>query len=238
MKYSKSDFDRILTELTRRLCEDAGDPLPCKLYDFTKPNNGDQATTKDGAMHLHVADACNLASSIQGLYRLLSLAKDDTDCEQLSRVVVRELSALREAVQSALEEQIFYERNEPKLRRVSGFSAKPAEKSIRLWADVLKHPAATILAHQCFDHDDGPEKVIDTAELRNLEKNAIQICKDDSSVNHNMSKAWAKVWMNYSGKTVQFDLPNVDEIIDFLVVIADRVENLIDRRQKIQTSDC
>jgi len=143
------------------------------------------------------------------------------------------LSELKRRLQCALEEQISYEKRELGLKNVSGFSAKPAEKTIRLWADVLKHPAATILAHQCFDHDDGPERVVDTAELRVLEKEAKSICKTDSSVDHNMSKAWATVWMSYSGKTVQFDLPTVDEIISFLAVITNRVENLIARRQEI-----
>ena len=236
MKYSKNDFDMIITELERRLCEDVDDPLPCRLFEFAMPDNRDQAKMKDGTIVEHVADACNLASSIQGIYSLLKLANDDGDSDRLSRILVRELGSLREAVQNAVEEQISYEKQVLKRANTPGFSAKAAEKNIRLWADVLKHPAATILAHQCFSETEEAERIIDTATMRLLEENMRKICKDDPDVDGNTSKAWGKVWRGYLGTTVQFNLPTVDEIKTFLEVIADRLQNLIDRRQRISTT--
>ncbi|WP_323764610.1 hypothetical protein [Marinovum sp.] len=236
MKYSKNDFDMIVAELERRLCEDVEDPLPCRLFEFAMPDNRDQAKMKGGTVVDHVADACNLASSIQGIYSLLTLVNDDEDCDRLSRVLVRELGALREAVQNAVEEQHAYEKQVLKRAGTSGFSGTPEEKNIRLWADVLKHPAATILAHQCFSETNEAERIIDTATMRCLEKKMRKICEDDLDVDGNTSKAWGKVWKDYSGATVQFNLPTVDEIKAFLEVIADRLQDLIDRRQEISTT--
>lgn len=233
MIYSKSDFDMIVAELERRLCEDIDNPLPCRLFDFAMPDGRDRAKMKDGTFVEHVADACNLASSIQGIYSLLKLVNDDDDCDRLSRVLVRELGSLREAVQNAVEEQIDYEKQVLKRTNVSGFSAKPEEKNIRLWADVLKHPAATIIAHQCFSETEEAQCTIDAAKMRLLEKEMKKIYRDDPDVDGNTSKAWVRVWKDYSGKTVQFDLPSVDEIGKFFEVIADRLQNLIDRRQEI-----
>lgn len=235
MKYTKKDFELIITEMEKRLCQDIDDPLPCRLYDFKMLKNRDKAKMKDGSFVDHVPDACNLASSIQGIYSLLTLVKNDDESERLSRVLIRELGALREAVQNAMEEQFSFEKNVLELQGPKGFSAEPPEKNIRLWADVLKHPAATILAHQCFSGTEGAEETIDTTKLRQLEKNAQELCRSDPCVERNMSKAWNKVWIDFAGKTVQFQLPTVEEITEFIAVSANRLEGLIDRRQTIET---
>lgn len=235
MNYSKSDFDLILAELERELCEDPNHPLPCGLFDTPMPDGRDLAKLKDGRCVEHVADACNLASSIQGIHSLLKLAKEEDDCERLSRVLVRELGSLREAVQDAEQAQIEYEEQDLELMGVSGFSAKPEEKNIRLWADILKHPAATIIAHQCFSDTDEAVCIIDTAEMRALEKKMQRLLKSDPDVDGNSSKAWRKVWKNYSGKTVQFNLPSVDEVEKFFRATAERIQKHIDRRRKLQT---
>ncbi len=233
MTYTKEDFGKIVAELELHLCADVEDPLPCRLFEATMPTDRDNAKLRDGTLVDHVADACNLASSIQGVYTLLKLANNDQECEHLSRVLVRELGALREAVQTAEEEQIHFEKHVLDCAETPGFSAEPAEKNIRLWADILKHPAATIVSHQCFSNDMESEVVIDTATMRKLEKEMLGILRSDGEAAGNASKAWSKVWEKYSGKTVQFQLPTIMEVEVFLRVTADRIENLIARRVRI-----
>lgn len=231
MTYSKYDFEKIAAELKRHLYENIDDPLPCRLFEFEMLDGRDKAKLKNGKYVDHVADACNLASSIEGIYGLLTLVRNDDDCERLSRVLVRELGALREAVQNAVEEQISYEKNVLNVSSVPGFSAKPAEKNIRLWADILKHPAATIVAHQCFTNENEAEFIIDTAKMRVLESKMREIYRADVDVDCNTSKAWRKVWEKYTASTVQFTLPSVKEIELFLKITAERIQNLIDRRE-------
>lgn len=231
MIYSKKDFDEISSKLKQNLCSDEDKPLPCRLLEFEMPD--DYPFIKKADEDDHVADACNLAASIQGINCLLNLTKDDHDCDRLSRILVRELSCLREAVQNAEEQQIEYEKTVLNRTGISGFNAKPAEKNIRLWADALKHPAATIVAHQCFEDKEEADLIVDTSKLRELEKQMGEICRSDPSENMNASKAWRKVWDEYSGKTVQFSLPTVDEIKAFLDATTGRLENLINRRKKI-----
>ncbi|MCC5781277.1 hypothetical protein H7H48_19610 [Nitratireductor sp. B36] len=229
MTYSPTDFQELNSELTRTLQLTEDDAKPCQLYDCEMPEDHQTIKLQTGERVCHVADACNLASSLQGISCLLRIPISENDCTNLSRVLVRELGCLWEMIDAAVQEQRRLENSSGFRGRKSHRDNKPAGKLIKLWADVLKHPKSAVVAHQCFDRTEATF-IIDSDELRKLEAE-MKIIRPEHE--NSSDKAWGIIWRRYAGEIVFFTLPEVDEIKKFIVELNEHYDYLIQHRRRL-----
>ncbi|WP_029618004.1 hypothetical protein [Pseudorhizobium marinum] len=130
MAYNRADFPRLKASLSETLTDDIGDPLSCLLHET--PHSNDLLNLSFGdAEHefYHVAEACNIASVIASIKRILSLPRSNLACEEMAEVLLLRLDVLREYICTAI-----------KRSQSVQYAETEADRVIRRWAGFLKHP--------------------------------------------------------------------------------------------------
>jgi hypothetical protein len=140
MSFSLQDFHELKAVFQETLYSRNGEPVSCQLYGCTNAT-GALHLTFEGVeeQHLHIAEACNIASVINSIMRLLSLPRSNVACEELSEILILRLDILREYIHATAKgSKLFqYQPSEP-------------DKVIQRWAGFLKHPSQYVFAHHCF----------------------------------------------------------------------------------------
>lgn len=167
MAYDKADFQRLKVTLSEILTDDTGEPLSCLLHETPHSHGLLNLKFGDGEDEfLHVAEACNIASIITSIKRILSLPRSNVACEEMAEVLLLRLDVLREFICTAIKrsESVQYAETE-------------ADRVIRRWAGFLKHPSDYVFAHSCFSDleipFDPPAIEIDCSFLANWDRLSI-----------------------------------------------------------------
>lgn len=212
MAYDKADFQRLKASLSETLTDNAGEPLSCLLHETPGSHgllnlsfgNGDNEV-------LHVAEACNIASVITSIKRILSLPRSNLACEQMAEVLLLRLDVLREYICAAI-----------KRSEAVQYAETEADRVIRRWAGFLKHPNDYVFAHSCFsDLDvsfDPPAIEIDCAFLTNWD--TLKISERDQRKSE------------LAHRLVIVRLPGIDKIAAFFKSSADHLKDLIAANSK------
>lgn len=233
MSYTHADFQSLIVALERSLLPPAGEAKPCLLYNCGMLKSYEAVRLATGEEIDHVADACNLDGSFQSIERLLSLPQTDDDCGLLSRILVRELGCLWESVDHAIKAQRALEENVGVAGKLAHRDNKGAGRCIKLWADALKHPNATIVAHQCVETFEEADTLIDSQKLEELFAEMKALNKTYPADQKSTGRAWNEVWQQYSGSVIVLALPSVTEIIAFLDELDSHLDYLIGRRKRL-----
>lgn len=140
MGFSLQDFRDLKAHFQETLYTRNGEAVSCQLYGCTNAT-GSLSLVYDGFEdeHLHVAEACNIASVIGSIIRLLSLPRSNVACEELSEILLLRLDILREYIHAAI-----------KGTEACQYKPNDSDKVIQRWAGFLKHPCQYVFAHQCF----------------------------------------------------------------------------------------
>lgn len=139
MAYNKADFLR-LREVFRDSLVANGEPISCRLHEADNSHGLLTLVMPDGEhLPLHVAEACNIASVIKSIERILCLPRSNVACEEMTEVLLLRLDVLREYMVAAI-------------RRQEGaiYMETEADRVIRRWAGFLKHPSDFVFAHSCL----------------------------------------------------------------------------------------
>lgn len=211
MTYDRADFQRLKTKLRETLrSPTSGEPLSCQLHDAPFSHGMLGFEFEDGEVGLsHVAEACNIASVIMSIERILGVPRSNIACKELSEVLLLRLDVLREYVCTAA-------KRSPKGR----YSESEADQVIRRWAGFLKHPSDYVFAHSCFSSwelpPESPLIEIDCAFLATW---------DSLRLNQNQRDQKKR---DLAHQLVSVKLPDVTKIEAFFESSANHLISLID----------
>lgn len=153
MSYNLSDFQELRNQLKNALRDQSGEPISCRLYGASAAQGSLSITSESGDLvDFHIAEACNIASIINSLERILSLPRSSVACNELSEILLLTLDVLRENIRAASVSDHYQETD--------------ADKKVRSWAGFIKHPKDYVFAHRCladiYPSTDPPTVVIDS----------------------------------------------------------------------------
>lgn len=138
--YSLRTFRTIRKHLCETLLDHEGEPISCRLYEARDAHGVIALETESGGLEtFHVAEACNIASVIASIDRILSLPRSNIACAELAEVLILRLDVLREYIRATTNGW-----------PGTGYAETPADQTIRRWAGFLKHPSEFVFAHRCF----------------------------------------------------------------------------------------
>lgn len=208
MAYNKADFQRLKATLSETLTDDTGELLSCLLHETPHSHGLLNLTFGDGEYEfLHVAEACNIASVITSIKRILSLPRSNVACEEMAEVLLLRLDVLREYISAAIKRS----------QQSTQYAETEADRVIRRWAGFLKHPNDYVFAHSCFfDLEvsfDPPAIEIDCAFLANWDN------LDKRKRDQRKSEL--------AHRLVIVRLPGIEEIEAFFTSSADHLKGLI-----------
>lgn len=119
------------------------EPLSCVLYEAPSLHGALIVQFEDGAEdEYHVAEACNIATVINSVSRILSLPRSEIACEEMTEVLLLRLDVLREYIRATFE-----------ISHAGHYSETDSDKMIRRWAGFLKHPSDYVFAHRCLSSE-------------------------------------------------------------------------------------
>ncbi len=140
MTYSKNDFSKLHAALRKALFDSNNEPIFCQLHSYPNAKGAIVVQDEEGeALDLHVAEACNIASVVCSIERILSLPRSNIACQDLSEVLLLRLGVLREYIRASFDAEFN-----------ASYQETPADKIIRQWAGFLKHPGDYVFAHRCL----------------------------------------------------------------------------------------
>lgn len=138
--YNRADFRRLLAKLDASLIAPESGPLSCLLHEAPYSHGLVNVSFTQSDYHFpHAAEACNIASVIGSIRRILSLPRSNVACEEMAQVLLLRLDVLREYISAAIKRS----------QRVR-YLETSAELCIRRWAGFLKHPSDYVFACTCF----------------------------------------------------------------------------------------
>lgn len=202
--YGLKEFSELRKRLNGSLMDQSGAPLSCCLYEC-KSARGSLSVINEAGDELacHVAEACNIASLINSLERILSLPRSNIACSEISEIFLLTLDVLREYIRAATVACPYHETQ--------------ADKTIRAWAGFIKHPKDYVFAHIClseFHEDSDPHSATITSQfLRNW----------DGLNNRQKDEKKAAL----ADCIVVVELPSIDEISEFFDSCAKHLQALI-----------
>ena len=207
-KYTLEDFRNMRDALDRLLFDDAKQPNICGLYNLE--NLGEREGTLELGEFIHSSIACNLASIVQSIDRILQLPRSQIACEQLTEVLILRCDVLRETIRAASKDT---------------FKSETAnETNVRLWSGFLKHPDRFVFAHKCFGNleIDFYKFVIDDGVLKDWADKG-----KNSRPKKKRFKLAAEEKARFANKLVRVSYPSPASLIDFFKDTRDRIKHVI-----------
>jgi len=201
--YSLNDFKALKTCFRAKLTSPvSNEPLICNLHECPNAPGAIEIRYDDGSTDYHVAEACNVASIVSSVDRLLSLPRSSLACEDLSEVLLLRLDVLREYIRDLIPYETTKEAS--------------SETIVRAWAGFLKHPRGFVLAHRC---------IVDWAEFDETIQLDNSAVIDFSNLRRNTEKDSAKD--RFRNVPVRVYLPAIAELEDFFDVSSQRMQQAI-----------
>ena len=138
--YNRSDFRRLLASLDTALIKPDSGPLSCLLHEAPHSHGLVNVNfTQIDYRFPHAAEACNIASVIGSIRRILSLPRSNIACEEMAEVLLLRLDVLREYIFATI-----------KRSQRALYLETDADLCIRRWAGFLKHPSDYVFACNCL----------------------------------------------------------------------------------------
>lgn len=204
-RYDLEDFHVMRDAMASRLY-DGEEPVCCAWH--AQPEKFDHLVVawEDGDEETHVAQACNVASIIAGIERLLALPRSHVACASLSEILLLQFDILREYVRDSVQDSAFVEEKN--------------ETIIRLWAGFLKHPRQFISTHRCdWLIDEEVAAVVDTSFLLQWD--------DELKGARNKNAKRDAMKQGYSNTVAEVHLPEVRDLTQFITTTGERILKLL-----------
>lgn len=171
----------------------------------------------DGDDIHNVAEARNVAASINCIRRVLSSQRSDIGCSEMSGVLIKELSILNEYIIASMKAYGIHPNN------------KESTKLIRLWANFLKHPSYIVSAHCCIVSKSLALEVIDSEKLFKWDR---EVRKVDRDVKKEAMEGKVK---SLRGVPVYISYPTVSEVCECIKSNSEHLDRII---EKVRRSAC